>query len=69
MARGIFHKPVRYRPIGSRLTYEIGASARVQVVKRAILNHAVSIGAAIEIETNYSPRKPNGGPSDGTRAN
>jgi hypothetical protein len=66
MARGIFHKPVCYRPPRSKLCYEIGASSRIQIVKRAILNHAVSIGAAIELPANYSPRNHKGATSDGT---
>jgi hypothetical protein len=66
MARGIFHRPVAYRPKHSKYCFEIGASSRIQIVKRAILEHAVSIGAAIELPANYSPRNHKGAQSDGT---
>jgi hypothetical protein len=69
MARGIFHKPVRWRPKGSKFCFEVGASSRIQIVKRAILEHAVSIGAAIELPANYSPRNHKGATSDGTGPN
>jgi hypothetical protein len=66
MARGLFHKSVTWRPPRSKLCYEIGASSRMQIVKRSVLNHAVSIGAAIELPANYSPRNHKGAMSDGT---
>jgi hypothetical protein len=69
MARGIFHRAVTYRPKRSKLCYEIGASSRIQIVKRDILTYAVSIGAAIELPTNYAPRHSDGGPEHGARTN
>jgi hypothetical protein len=51
MARGIFHRPVEIRR--GKLCYQVGASPRVQIVKRFILEHAKAIGAATEIPTNY----------------